>query len=130
MGVLAAQFRDKTEGEAGLLRIHLEYTSGASGAIPTTLKRSNGIASVVRTGAGVVVLTLNNPAQDFMDFVAFVEQATPSNTGACHVTVVDSVASSPGTVTITFRKNSDYSVQDTASGDVVYVSFSVKTSTV
>lgn len=116
---------DGASVEPGILRYHIEYTSGAAGAIPASLTRAKGIASIVRTGAGVFAINLIQPAVDFVDFVAFNEQATPANTGACIATVVDSV--STGLLTVTWRKNSDYSAVDPSAGDVIYYSFSVLT---
>lgn len=119
--------QDGASVEAGILRYHIEYTSGAAGAVPATLTRAKGIASIVRSGAGIFVITLIQPAVDFVDFVAFNEQATPANTGACIATVVDSVNTSPAILTVTWRKNSDYTAVDPANGDIIYYSFSVLT---
>lgn len=119
-------YRDFQSVEPGVKRYHIEYTSGAVGAIPAALSRARGIKTIVRTGVGVVVITLNQPAINFVDFVGFVEQAAPAAGGACFVTVVDAVASTPSIVTVTFRTNAMVAV-DTLAGDVVYISFSVLT---
>ncbi|SRR6266849_10656047 len=126
MGLQFSGYSDGVQSEPGLQRIHVEYTSGAVGAIPASITRMNGLKSIVRTGVGVVVYTLNNPAVDFMDFVGFVEQAAPAAGGACFVTVLDSVGTNPAILTVTYRTNAMVAV-DTLNGDVVYVSFSIKT---
>lgn len=123
---MVQQHADSKQVEPGVLRYHIEYTSGAVGAIPAVLKRAKGIKSIVRTGVGVVVITLDQPAVDFVDFVAWVVQATPAAGGAVFVTNVDSVATSPATVTLTFR-TSAFAAVDTLINDIVYVSFSVLT---
>lgn len=122
-----AMHQDGASVEPGILRYHIEYTSGAAGAIPASFKRSKGITSIVRSGAGIFVITLNQPAVDFVDWVAFNEQAAPAATGACHATVVDGISSSPAILTVTWRKNSDYLAVDPSNGDVIYYSFSVLT---
>lgn len=126
MGFQNSFFGDAKQSEPGIERYHIEYTSGAVGAIPTTPKRMRGLKSIARTGVGVVVFTLNNPGVDFVDFVGFVEQATPAAGGACFVTVVDGVSANPPIVTVTFRTNAMVAV-DTLNNDVVYVSFGVIT---
>lgn len=127
MGIQNSFFRDALQSEPGIERYHIEYTSGAVGAIPAALTRAKGIKSIVRFGVGTVVITLNNPGQDFVDFVPFVEQATPALTGAVFQTVVDAVSASPPIVTVTFRRGDTYAAVDTLNGDVVYLSFSVIT---
>lgn len=122
--------QDGGDGEPGVLNLYCEYTSGASGAIPSALTRSQGFQSVARTGTGVVDFILNQPWFKLLDYNITVIQATPAATGACAYTLVDNVSTASSStsckVTVTFRKNSDYSAVDTASGDVVKLRLTLK----
>jgi hypothetical protein len=125
------QTQDGADGEPGVLNLYCQYTSGATGAIPTTLTRSQGFQSVARTGTGVVDFILNAPAFKLLDWSVQVIQATPANTGACESTLVDAVATASSAtsckVTVTFRKNSDFTAVDTADGDIVRLRLTLKT---
>ena len=126
-------FSDDLDGEPGTLRLYCAYTSGATGAIPATLIRSQGFQSVARTGVGVVDFILNAPAFKLLDWKVDVIQASYSFSGAGSgvSTLVDAVATASSStsckVTVTFRRGDTGAATDTASGDVVYLRLTLKT---
>lgn len=110
----------------GDLRCYAQYTSGATGAIPSTLTRSAGFSSIARTGTGVVVFTLaGGPPVAILQVTVTAELATPGTTAGG--SVITSVASaSAGTITVTFRRQSDWAATDTADTDIVRLSCNVQ----
>lgn len=130
MGQLPAMYVDQMNCQSGLLRIDVEYTSGAAGAIPASLTRSNGVSAVTRTGTGVTDFVLNNPAVSLVNYLVQVIAATPANTaaGSAESTLVDAVTNtSTPKVTVTHRRNDTYAAVDSASGDVIKLTLWVKT---
>ena len=70
---------------------------------------------------------MDNPAFALLDWSVNVIQATPGTAGAAESTLVNAVTSATSPkVTVTFRKNSDYTAVDTADGDIVRVRLTVK----
>jgi hypothetical protein len=124
MSIQFSGFKPAIESEA-CYRFHIEWTMGAGNAI-ASIARQGGVkqGGIVRTGAGVWDLLLDNTYLDFVDWIAFVEQATPAAGGACFVTVVDAVSAAIPKITLTFRTNA-FAAVDLANGDIVYTSFSV-----
>ena len=110
----------------GDLACFAEYTSGATGAIPTALTRSAGFSSIARTGTGVVVFTLaGGPPVAILQVTTTTELATPGTTAGG--SVITSVASaSAGTITVTFRRQSDWAATDTTTSDIVRLSCRVQ----
>ena len=112
----------KVVGDLGL---YAEYTSGATGAIPATLTRGAGF-TVARTGTGVVVFTMTGgPPAAVLQVSVTAELATPGTTaGGSVITYVASA--SAGTVTVTFRRQSDWAATDTTTSDIVRFSARVQ----
>ena len=124
---------DNYAGEPGVLDLFCQYTSGATGAIPAALTRSQGFQSVARTGTGVVDFILNAPAFKLLDWSIKVIQATYAFTGAgdSDATLADAVATATTPtsckVTVTFRRPDTGAATDTASGDIVRLKLTLKT---
>jgi hypothetical protein len=128
-----SQFQDGAAGEPGVLDLYCQYTSGATGAIPATLTRSQGFQSVARTGTGVVDFILNAPAFKLLDYSIHVDPASYAfTTGGSGVsTLVDAVATATSStsckVTVTFRRGDTGAAADTANGDLVRLTLRLKT---
>jgi len=110
----------------GDLACRAEYTSGATGAIPSTLTRAAGFSSIARTGTGVVVFTLaGGPPVAITDVNITTELATPGTTAGGSVCTYVASASA-GTITVTFRRQSDWAATDTTTSDIVRLSCQVQ----
>lgn len=128
-----AQFPEPTSGEPGVLDLYCEYTSGATGAIPATLTRSQGFQAVTRTGTGVVDFVLNQPWFRLLQWTVSVAPAsyafTTGGSGVC--TLVDAVATATSStsckVTVTFRRGDTGAAADTAINDIVKLRLTLKT---
>ena len=129
MGQPLFVFTDDGRGEPGVQTVYLQYTSGATGAIPTALTRSAGFLSVVRTGTGVVDFILNNPAFKLLSWTANVNPASYvfSAAGSGVNTLVDAVSAAIPKVTVTFRRGDTGAAVDTANGDIVVLQLQLKT---
>jgi hypothetical protein len=117
---------DGASPEPGIVHLFLEYTSGATGAVPVALTRSLGFgksATSWRTGVGAFTIPLAQNYVDLLDY-NFVNHQTPysASTGACKANLVtDAVkAGSPPSISIQWR-NEAGTAEDPASGDRVRV---------
>ncbi len=115
--------------QVGDLDCFAQYTSGATGAITTvTMAKNmalNSASGIVRSNTGIVVFTLRGPFIALLDISVTVIQASPSNTGggAQYTYTFDASA---GTITVTYRRNSDFAATDTVAGDLVKARFQVQ----
>lgn len=122
------QFSDINSSSSGRNFIDLQWTSGASGAVPATLDRngSGEIVSVVHGATGVYTITLANPWADFLVFTSWVRQASYSASGACFVRITaDNTQSSPATFVVLAVTAAGAAVEP-ASGDVIYINIEMQ----
>lgn len=111
-------------GESYVNDVYLGFTSGASGAVPTTLTRSNGITSVVRNSTGNYTVTFDDSWVALVDFSGFVNQASYSASGAVHVRIKADALATVATHTVTIETvTAAGAVVDMASGDKLNVRF-------
>jgi hypothetical protein len=112
------------------VEVDLQFTSGASGAVPTTFLKKSGISGVTRDNTGLYSATLDE------GFVAFVNGwggVLPTG-GAFASTIAQEVvvfAASTSTKVIKFATvRSDTGVAiDMASGDVLFATFVIQRDT-
>lgn len=76
-------FTDQSSEQGGEGAVTLVFTSGASGAVPTTLTRSLGITSVEYAATGQYTVVFQNPCNADLFFGGDVQQASYSASGAC-----------------------------------------------
>lgn len=112
------------------IRLEKEYfinwKSGATGAVPTTLTRDRGIVSVTHNGVGKFTIVVKRNGADVTNFVAWVEQATPALTGACDgVMWSQNVNTAGGGIVVQFI-NAAGAATDPTTNDVVKVKFAIK----
>lgn len=113
----------------------VSFVSGATGALPTTPAGfevyPQFIKSIARTGAGVYLITLNQPVLSITQWNIGVLQASFASTSACdgYISIdASSVAAAP-TLTITFfNRTGTVQPTDPAAGDKVriYIGFRYK----
>lgn len=118
-------FNRKQALEKEVKEIYAKITIGASGAPTLVAARSQGVASISRTSAGLYVLTLQDKYVHFMH--ADFQVATPSAEDLMVNLVSEDV---DGAKTVTFRCTAAGVAADPASGDTVYVSLQLKNSTI
>lgn len=126
-----APFTDRTSHESGVVDTFLQWTSGASGAVPSTLTRSMGVKSVVHGATGVYVVTLKSPWKNSpLEFTQAIMQASYSASGACFVRVTADASSNSTTPTITLLVvNAAGAAVEPTTGDVIRVSFKLQSQT-
>lgn len=112
---------DIASWQAGLNFMPLQWTSGASGAVPTTLTKSYGVASVVHGATGVYVVTLSEQWAAYLGMIEEIMQASYSKNGACKVrrTAIDLTAK---TITL-LVVDGDGDAVEPASGDIISLTF-------
>jgi hypothetical protein len=80
-------YQDGGSFHPGEARINLEFTAGTSGAVPSTLTRRAGIASVVLSGTGLYTVTFQDTWFSALGFDYEILQATYTNTHGGMITV-------------------------------------------
>lgn len=125
----AGYWVDLSSFQPGRTYIDLQFTAGASGAVPTTFIKDAGITSVTKTGAttGIYVVTLSQVyLAGLLSFpVIGIKQATYSaTTGACFALLTTNAVATTGAITVTFVNAAGAAV-DLAEGDIVYFSVCV-----
>lgn len=114
-------FPDETYHQGGRDIVTLKMTTGASGAVPDTLTRSDGIVSVVYGATGIYTVTFAGTFNSFGGIMQTIKQASYSKAGACDVRVTAD-SGSAGTVTL-LTVDGDGDAVASASGDVIIVDF-------
>ena len=122
---------DRSSFDKGLVDVFLEYTSGATGAIPAVLDHAKGIASVVRNSQGNITVTFNDGYLGIAGIDGSIEQATPSFVTAWMIGMpVTAVGATPPTVTFDTlgadAVSGLFTAQDTLAGDKVRVHFTLR----
>jgi acyl-CoA synthetase (AMP-forming)/AMP-acid ligase II len=117
---------DRTSSDKGLVDIFLQYTSGATGAIPATLTHANFIKSVVRDGAGDITITLQDGYVGWAEIDGSVVQASFDVTTGWQIVpdVVDVGGTIPTIGLLIVGQDGTsgiFSAKDTADGDIVSV---------
>ncbi len=115
---------DRSGFDKGLVDVFVEYTSGATGAIPATLTHANGVASVSRTSAGLIKVTLQDGYLGLAGADGSVIQASLSAVTGFLVTPATALQGA-ATPTVSFNilgqdgTSKLFVAADTAVGDVV-----------
>lgn len=128
-------FSDDTANESGQVELYLQYTSGATGAIPTTLLRSSGFglgstAAIARTGVGLFTIQFDQIwALKYLDFNGVFQQAAYSAAGACEVQILTDTVATNGQMTIEVTNAAGAAV-DPANGDIVTYHWTMQSHTV
>lgn len=116
--------QDRANFQAGVVDIHLIFTAGAAGAVPSSLTVADGIASVTKSTNDYIV-AFDDAYFRFLNGHGFVIMASPAATGAweAKVTAV-SVEDSTPTVTLSFYDDDGDAVA-LAVGDIVHFTFTM-----
>jgi len=109
------------EHNDGITNMDLVFTSGASGAVPTTLTRSNGIKSVTKNGTGTYDVVLRAPYTLSMGFSGSIKQASYSTGAASVINVTADTIATDGKFTFVTGKGTDASAVDMSAGDVLHL---------
>ena len=117
------QVLSTTRGEK---KFRLQFTAGTSGAVPSTFTRARGIASVVKS-TNDYIITMSKGYTAVLDCDAKVLQASSSTTGAWEAKMTAEDVATNKTITISPYTAAGSAVA-LASGDVLRVTFSLKTS--
>lgn len=117
---------DRSGFDKGLVDVFLEYTSGATGAIPAVLDHANGIASVARNSAGNVTVVLQDGYLGCAELSGSVEQAAFDVTTGYDVRpfVTAVGAATPSVTFVVLGQDGTsgiFSAKDTLAGDRVRV---------
>jgi hypothetical protein len=119
--------QDGADFQQGVVGVDLEFTAGTSGAVPASLGRAHGIASVVKSSNDYIV-TFEDSYVAFMGGFGGVKQASFSTSGACSVDAsADAVTGATPTVTLSPRTGAGAAVA-LATGDVLRFHFRMKRS--
>lgn len=118
--------------DIGTVTLWARATIGASGAI-TASRLGNGVASVVRTSAGLYTVTL----QDIYTSLQWAEvkvlaasAGNPTTAGILNTLQADTVATSTPTVAFLFQSVTAGAATDPASGAILYFKIELKNSSV
>lgn len=125
-------FSDQTAFDSGLVTLNLEWTSGATGAVPA-LNSANfphsgvgEVVSVVRGGVGVFTITLTQAWFDLIRFVGWTIQAAYSAAGACNVRVTANNTGAATATLVLLVTNAAGAAVDPTTNDVMYVNLQLQ----
>jgi hypothetical protein len=113
--------------EREVIQLYAKFTVGAANAI--TVNRGKGIASIARTAAGKVTVTLEDVYTNFL-FADFL--ITPAS-GAANImtpSLVSEDVAGAKTIVLGFQDVETPAFTDLTDGDVVYVELTLKNSTI
>ena len=114
---------DRSSFDKGLVDVFVDYVSGGTGAI-ATVNHANGVASVTRSSAGTILVTLQDGFLGTAGADGSVEQATFAVTTG-FIVVPGSTNEGDATPSVTFLilgqdgTSGIFSAKDTAAGDIV-----------
>jgi hypothetical protein len=119
-------YADRTANVGYVKDVFVKWTSGASGAVASSLGFAE-VVSITHGATGVFVIQFSQGWNDSRNFTGNVMQASYSATGACTVrkTAQDSTA---GTLTVLVVTAAGAAVEPTT-GDVIELCFQVATAT-
>ncbi len=113
--------------EREIVKLYAKFTVGAANAI--TLNRGYGIASVSRTAAGKVTITLEDVYSSFVSVNVVKLNASAAAEALLPCLVSEAVATAATkTVVIGFSNAAVPAYTDLTNGDVVYVELTLKNS--
>ena len=117
-------YQDGSDFQAGTVNLDLEFTATTAGAVPTSLTRSDGIASVVKSTNDYVV-TFQDSYIALLGGYGTVIQASFATTGAARVQYsAQAVTSATApSVTLSLYRGSDGAAVALASGDILRFTF-------
>ncbi len=110
----------------GVVPLNLVFTSGASGAVPTTLTRSNGFSTVTRSGTGTYDVVLREVWQASIQAVGTVVQSTWAAAGAAVVNITADTIATDGKFSFNTCKVTDGTAVDMSSGDILRLSLDLQ----
>jgi len=119
-------YMDRSSTQKTTKDIYLKFTSGASGAVPSTLTLRSGVTSVTRTGTGAYTVVLDQYFDHSVGFTQSIQQASYAKTGACDCRKITSVGSTATFTLLTVDGDGD--AVDMASGDIIELCFTVSNS--
>lgn len=111
--------------EANVVRLYGKFTVGAANAI--TINRGKGIASISRTAAGKVTITLSEVYASLLN-VSVIKSNASAAAEALLPSVVSEDVASAKTVVVGFSNAAVPAFTDLTSGDVVFVEIVLKNS--
>lgn len=118
-------FSDVTNFESGKVGIDLEWTSGASGAVPALTAFSHGgvgqVTSVAKGATGVLTITMTDKWDDLLQFNGWVIQAAYSSAGACNVRVTANNTSAAAKTLVLLVTNAAGAAVDPTTNDTIYI---------
>lgn len=111
----------------GLKMYSIQFTAGASGAVPTTFTRARGIASIAKS-TNDYIITLSKGGTALVDWlVPKVIQASPSDAGAWEAKVTAEDVDGAKTIQLSFYNDGGTAVA-LAEGDILRFTFFLKSS--
>ncbi len=125
-------YPDYSSMAAGRVRIPVQFTAGASGAVPslTAFSQAMGVESVSKpTGTGIYKIVFDETYEGMLSMSKpVIVQASYAKTGACDMMVTALEVSDPDekSVTVLFTAGDDGDPVDLASGDLVVVEFDLQ----
>lgn len=115
--------QDGMDFQYGVVHVDLEFTAGASGAVPSTLTRSKGIASVVKSTNDYVV-TFEDGYVAYLGGFGNIVQASVDATKAFEVKYTAFNPSTSGAASVTLSPNNAAgAAQPLVVGDVLQFTF-------
>lgn len=108
----------------------MAITIGASGAPTISPQTSKGIKSITRNSAGDYTVTFQDSYQRLLSFNAHTQNATGiSGAGQVNVKTAGTNVTTQGAGTVEFVCSTGGTATDPASGDTLYVNFTLSNST-
>ncbi len=112
---------DMSDSVMGVDRVYLKWTSGSSGAVPSTLTVSTDVVSVTHGATGVYTVVLGKSFYQSLGLEQDIQQASYSKTGACKVI---KTATTPSAATIVLLVvDGDGDAVDPTTSDVIELCF-------
>jgi hypothetical protein len=113
--------------EQETVKLYAKFTVGAANAI--TVNRGKGIASIARTAAGKITITLGNKYAAFLSASILKDNASDAAEALVSQLVSEDVVGAK-TVVIGFSNAAVPAFTDLTQGDVVYVELTLKNSNI
>jgi hypothetical protein len=119
--------QDGMDFQKNTVNVDLVFVAGTSGAVPSTFKYSDGVASVTKSGT-TYIIQFQDSYVDFLNLDGTAIQASFAASGASYAIPVAAAVSSATapTLTIAFLSGADGTQVALASGDEAHITVRLK----
>jgi hypothetical protein len=124
----AGTYSDETSTTSGRVTVPVQWTSGASGAVPalSAFAQRYGLTSCTHGATGVYTLVFDDSYVGLLDFSESIIQASYSKNGACKVRITANNIAATAKSIVLLVVDGDGDAVEPASGDVLVLDFALQ----